>query len=75
MSGSAADRKTTGIIPRAAEHLFEKLDGPNKAAGSGIRAPSRLSGLSVAQAMHSKSAAAKSWQLKATYVEVSSPAV
>ncbi|KAF1956215.1 kinesin family protein-like protein [Byssothecium circinans] len=59
-----------GIIPRAAEVLFEKLDGPNKAAGSGIRAPSRLSGLGTAQSMHSKSSANKSWQLRATYVEI-----
>jgi kinesin family protein 4/21/27 len=38
--------------------------------GSGIRAPSRLSGLGSAQALNSKSSANKNWQLKATYVEV-----
>jgi hypothetical protein len=60
-----------GIIPRAASVLFEKLDGPNnRALGSGIRAPSRLSGLGSAQALNSKSSANKNWQLKATYVEV-----
>jgi hypothetical protein len=60
-----------GIIPRAASMLFEKLDGPsNRASGSGIRAPSRLSGLGSAQALNSKSSANKNWQLKATYVEV-----
>ncbi|PVI03835.1 kinesin-domain-containing protein [Periconia macrospinosa] len=64
------DARIMGIIPRAAASLFEKLDGPSKAAGSGIRAPSRLSGLGSAQAMHSKSSANKNWQLKATYVEI-----
>ncbi|KAF2638017.1 kinesin family protein-like protein [Massarina eburnea CBS 473.64] len=65
-----SDAQIMGIIPRAAELLFEKLDGPNKAAGSGIRAPSRLSGLGTAHAAHNKSAASKSWTLKATYVEI-----
>lgn len=59
-----------GIIPRAAAVLFEQLEGPNRAAGSGIRAPSRLSGLGAAQNMYSKSSASKNWQLRATYVEV-----
>lgn len=50
--------------------LFEKLEGANnRSLGSGIRAPSRLSGLGSAQALH-KSSANKNWQLKATYVEV-----
>lgn len=60
-----------GIIPRAAAVLFEQLEGPNRLPSSGIRAPSRLSGLATAQSMHSKSAGSKNWQLKATYVEVS----
>ena len=59
-----------GIIPRAASVLFEKLEGPNnRALGSGIRAPSRLSGLGAAQSLN-KSSSSKNWQLKATYVEV-----
>jgi hypothetical protein len=60
-----------GIIPRSADVLFEKLEGPNKAAGSGIRAPSRLSGLAGAQTNNAKSSSNKNWQLNATYVEVS----
>jgi hypothetical protein len=60
-----------GIIPRAASVLFEKLEGANnRTMGSGIRAPSRLSGLGSAQSLNSKSSANKNWQLKATYVEV-----
>jgi kinesin family protein 4/21/27 len=37
--------------------------------GSGIRAPSRISGIGY-QGLPSKSSANKNWQLKATYVEV-----
>jgi len=59
-----------GIIPRAAALLFEKLDGcNNRASSSGIRAPSRLSGMHNVSAK-SSSPANRNWQLKATYVEV-----
>lgn len=58
-----------GIIPRAAASLFEKLDGSGiKAPGSGIRAPSRLSGLHTLSG--SKALNNRNWQLKATYVEI-----
>jgi hypothetical protein len=57
-----------GIIPRAAAMLFEKLEGSNiRPSGSGLRAPSRLSGLHNNK---STSSANRNWQLKATYVEV-----
>jgi hypothetical protein len=60
-----------GIIPRAAATLFEKLEGPSiRPSGSGIRAPSRSSGFGI-QSFTSKSPTNKNWQLKATYVEVS----
>ncbi|KAF1968401.1 P-loop containing nucleoside triphosphate hydrolase protein [Bimuria novae-zelandiae CBS 107.79] len=68
-----AKHEIKGIIPRSAAVLFEQLEGLSRAAGSGIRAPSRFSGLASAQSMHSKPSANKNWQLKATYVEVSSP--
>lgn len=59
-----------GIIPRASATLFEKLDGPSiRASGSGIRAPSRVSGLGL-QGFAGKASANKNWQLRATYVEV-----
>jgi hypothetical protein len=63
-----------GIIPRAAATLFEKLDGPSpRAPGSGIRAPSRSSSYGM-QGLGTKSpSASKSWQLRATYVEVRQP--
>lgn len=57
------------MIPRAAAVSFEKIDGSgNRAAGSGIRAPSRISGMGM-QGL-AKSSANKNWQMKATYVEV-----
>ncbi|KAJ4367297.1 hypothetical protein N0V83_006878 [Neocucurbitaria cava] len=63
-----SDADIMGIIPRAAALLFEKLEGPsNRASGSGIRAPTRLSGL---HNLSGKSAANRNWQLKATYVEI-----
>lgn len=62
-----------GIIPRAAEELFEQLEGPSRAPGSGIKAPSRFSGLGPAQSIHSKSSPNKNYQLRATYVEVGTP--
>ena len=57
-----------GIIPRAATTLFEKLDGNNRSSGSGIRAPSRISGMSMQS--FAKPSTNKSWQMVATYVEV-----
>lgn len=63
-----ADADVMGIIPRAAALLFEKLEGSsNRASSSGIRVPSRLSGI---QNLSAKSSSNKNWQLKATYVEI-----
>jgi len=63
-----ADANVMGIIPRAAALLFDKLEGTNsRASGSGIRAPSRLSGLGNFSV---KPSANQNWQLKATYVEI-----
>lgn len=62
------DHKIMGIIPRAATVLFEKLEGNTRASGSGIRAPSRLSGMSMQS--FAKPSSKKNWQLVATYVEI-----
>ncbi|KAL6706774.1 hypothetical protein ACN47E_005110 [Coniothyrium glycines] len=63
------DTDIMGIIPRAAALLFEKLEGPNnRSSSSGIRAPSRVSGMHNLSA--SKASANKNWQLRATYVEI-----
>ena len=67
-----------GVIPRAASALFEKLAGPptlKRSGSSGLRTPTRysaqstmgLAALAKAQALASED---KSWQMKATYVEV-----
>ncbi|KAL4943631.1 hypothetical protein BDV06DRAFT_133135 [Aspergillus oleicola] len=59
-----------GIIPRAAQLLFEKLDGPkhNRNSSTGLRTPSRYSVSSTSS--FGKSNVEKNWQLKATYVEI-----
>lgn len=61
-----------GVIPRAAQQLFEKLDGTpthTRSASSGIRTPSRYSMSSTTS--FGRNGTDKNWQLKATYVEVS----
>ncbi|KAF2842487.1 kinesin family protein-like protein [Patellaria atrata CBS 101060] len=66
-----SDPRIMGIIPRAAATLFEKLTGSPSSRNSGLRTPSRYSshGLPTLPAV-SKSSGDKSWQLKATYVEI-----
>ncbi|KAJ5413034.1 hypothetical protein N7465_005339 [Penicillium sp. CMV-2018d] len=65
-----------GIIPRAAQVLFDKLDGPSKhnRAGShsttGLRTPQRYSMTSAASFGKLNQEKDKTWQLKATYVEI-----
>ncbi|KAF7718496.1 Uncharacterized protein PECH_003695 [Penicillium ucsense] len=61
-----------GIIARAAQALFEKLDGPkhsrNSSSSTGLRTPQRYS-MSSASGF-ARPAVEKNWQLKATYVEI-----
>lgn len=64
----------TGVIPRAAQLLFEKLDGTpthTRSVSTGIRTPSRYSMSSTTGFGKNGTGTDKSWQLKATYVEVS----
>lgn len=60
-----------GIVPRAAAALFEKLSG-NSTTRSSLRMPQRYStpGLPTLQSLGKAAGADKTWQLKATYVEV-----
>ncbi|KAJ5966219.1 hypothetical protein N7481_012933 [Penicillium waksmanii] len=65
--------ESMGIIPRAAQALFEKLDGPSKhtrngSSSTGLRTPQRYSMSSAAS--FGKLNLEKNWQLKATYVEI-----
>lgn len=59
--------KCSGVIPRAAKELFDKLDAPvrssNRNSMSQLRTPARYSTQSLPKAD-------KTWQLKATYVEI-----
>ncbi|GIJ86256.1 hypothetical protein Asppvi_005142 [Aspergillus pseudoviridinutans] len=65
------DTQSMGIIPRAAQLLFEKLDGPAKHSrnsSTGLRTPARYSISSTSS--FGRASAEKNWQLKASYVEI-----
>ncbi|EAW13171.1 kinesin family protein [Aspergillus clavatus NRRL 1] len=65
------DTQSMGIIPRAAQLLFEKLEGPtkhNRNSSTGLRTPTRYSISSTSS--FGKANADKTWQLKASYVEI-----
>lgn len=73
--GELGDENAMGIIPRAAQLLFDTLDGPAKhtrngssSTGTGLRTPQRYSMSSAAS--FGKVNIEKNWQLKATYVEI-----
>ncbi|KAF9253566.1 hypothetical protein DTO012A7_4268 [Penicillium roqueforti] len=65
-----------GIIPRAAQVLFDKLEGPSKHnrnsshPTTGLRTPQRYSMTSAGSYGKLNHEKEKSWQLKATYVEI-----
>lgn len=63
-----------GVIPRAAQELFEKLDGGpakhSRNSSTGLRTPSRYSTGSTSSFGKGNNNPDKNWQLKATYVEV-----
>ncbi|EEH48985.2 uncharacterized protein PADG_05064 [Paracoccidioides brasiliensis Pb18] len=65
------DQKVMGIIPRAAQLLFEKLTGAthNRTSSTGLRTPTRYS-VNSALPGFGKNLLDKNWQLKATYVEI-----
>jgi chromosome segregation ATPase len=63
-----------GVIPRAAQHLFESLNGGASAHSrhnSGLKTPTRFSVSSLNQVMqNSKSFVDKGWEMSVTYVEI-----
>ncbi|WEW56906.1 hypothetical protein PRK78_002363 [Emydomyces testavorans] len=66
------DSKAMGIVPRAAQMLFEKLTGDANHArtgSTGLRTPARYSVTSSIPSF-GKGNFDKGWQLKATYVEI-----
>ncbi|KAJ5894302.1 hypothetical protein N7495_005993 [Penicillium taxi] len=76
-TGPSEQDGNTGIIPRAAQLLFEKLDGPKHSRNgsvpiSGLRTPQRYSISSASSFVkpNAEKEKEKTWQLKATYVEI-----
>ena len=73
-----ADTFFSGVIPRAVDVLFQKLQGPpafKRSDSSNLRAPTRYSMTSPHSSSQNvmtmaKLASERSWQMKATYVEV-----
>lgn len=65
------DPEIKGIVPRAAQALFEQLNGPS-ARPSGLQTPKRYSVQmpNIASVARGTNAAPKNWELKATYVEI-----
>ena len=73
-----ADTLFSGVIPRAVDVLFQKLQGPpalRRSDSSNLRAPTRYSMTSPHSSSQNvmtmaKLASERNWQMKATYVEV-----
>ncbi|KAJ6147736.1 hypothetical protein N7497_009718, partial [Penicillium chrysogenum] len=71
-----SNMENMGIIPRAAQVLFDKLEGPSKHnrnashPTTGLRTPQRYSMTSAATFGKLHQEKEKNWQLKATYVEI-----
>lgn len=65
------DPDIKGIVPRAAQALFEQLNGP-VARPSGLQTPKRYSVQmpNIASVARGANGVAKNWELKATYVEI-----
>lgn len=63
-----------GVIPRAAQHLFNSLNGTSGAHSrhnSGLKSPTRYSVSSLNQVMqNSKAYIEKGWEMSVTYVEI-----
>ncbi|CAF9934004.1 MAG: hypothetical protein HETSPECPRED_009072, partial [Heterodermia speciosa] len=73
-----SDPRIMGVIPRAVDALFQKLQGPpafKRSDSSNLRAPTRYSMTSPHSSSQNvmtmaKLASERSWQMKATYVEI-----
>ncbi|SMQ54334.1 unnamed protein product [Zymoseptoria tritici ST99CH_3D7] len=67
-----ADPEVKGVVPRAAQALFEALNG-SSSRPSGLQTPKRYSVQnmpSIAGVARGGNASSKSWELRATYVEI-----
>ncbi|KAL6249397.1 hypothetical protein RBB50_003250 [Rhinocladiella similis] len=67
------DPSMKGVIPRAAQHLFDNLNGVSAHSrhNSGLKSPTRYSVTSINQVMrNTKSFPDKGWEMSVTYVEI-----
>ncbi|KIY03850.1 uncharacterized protein Z520_00541 [Fonsecaea multimorphosa CBS 102226] len=67
------DNSLKGVIPRAAQHLFESLNGgpAHSRHNSGLKTPTRYSVTSLNQVMQtSKAFIDRGWDMSVTYVEI-----
>ncbi|KAI5363063.1 Putative kinesin motor domain, P-loop containing nucleoside triphosphate hydrolase [Septoria linicola] len=67
------EAEVKGIVPRAAEALFEKLNGAPVTRPSGLQTPKRYSTQALpnhAMLQKATNGAAKNWELRASYVEI-----
>ncbi|KAI1611011.1 hypothetical protein EDD36DRAFT_309744 [Exophiala viscosa] len=67
------DPALKGVIPRAAQHLFDSLNGvaAHNRHNSGLKSPTRYSVTSLNQVMqNSRSLVDKGWEMSVTYVEI-----
>ncbi|KAK5079057.1 hypothetical protein LTR64_002522 [Lithohypha guttulata] len=68
------DPSTKGIIPRAATHLFENLDGRptlHSRQNSALRSPTRYSVGNIGSTLQNvRNDANRTWQMSVTYVEI-----
>ncbi|EXJ76719.1 uncharacterized protein A1O5_01227 [Cladophialophora psammophila CBS 110553] len=67
------DTTMKGVIPRAAQHLFESLNGgpAHSRHNSGLKSPTRYSVTSLNQVMQtSKAFIDRGWDMSVTYVEI-----
>lgn len=69
------DPSTRGVIPRAAQHMFDTLGGHpahsrTNSGLPGLKTPNRYSVSSLNQVMQAKNASPQEWEMTVTYVEI-----
>jgi chromosome segregation ATPase len=69
------DPTTMGVIPRAAQHMFDSLGGRpthsrSNSGLTGLKAPNRYSVSSLNQVLQAKNASSQEWEMTVTYVEI-----
>lgn len=73
ITGKCSFSSVLGVIPRAAQHLFENLKGglAHSRHNSGLKSPTRYSVTSLNHVMqNSKTYMERGWEMSVTYVEI-----